>query len=82
MFRAFLVLPMILPLHYPVQNDNSQPKSNDRGQANAEGYHGEVLFDPPNPNDVTEQSDELESDGSGFLEATILDKSVAKEASL
>ena len=46
--------------------DNSQPKGNDRGHANAEGYHGEVLFDPPNPNDVAKQSDELESNGSGF----------------
>ncbi|XP_068737234.1 uncharacterized protein [Montipora capricornis] len=51
--------------------DNSQPKGNDRGHANAEGYHGEVLFDPPNPNDVAEQSDESESNGSGFLEASL-----------
>lgn len=51
--------------------DNSQPKVNDRGHANAEGYHGEVLFDLPNPNDVAEQSDELESNGSGFLEASL-----------
>ena len=51
--------------------DNSQPKGNDRGHANAEGYHGEVLFDPPNANDVAEQSDELESNGSGFLEASL-----------
>ena len=51
--------------------DNSQPKGNDRGHANAEGYHGEVLFDPPNRNDVAEQSDELESNGSGFLEASL-----------
>ena len=53
--------------------DNSQPiaKGNDRGHVNAEGYHGEVLFDPPNPNDVAEQSDELESNGSRFLEASL-----------
>ena len=51
--------------------NNSQPKGNDRGHVNSDGYHGEVLFDPPNPNDVAEQSDELESHGSGFLEASL-----------
>ena len=49
--------------------DNSQPKGSDRGHVNAEEYHGEVLFDQPNPSDVAEQSDELES--SGFREASL-----------
>lgn len=51
--------------------DNGQPKGNDRGHANAEEYHGEDLFDSPNPSDVAEQSDKLESNGSGFLEASL-----------
>ena len=49
---------------------NGQPKGNDRGHANAEEYHGEVSFDSPNPSDVAEESDELESNGSGLLEAS------------
>jgi len=47
--------------------DNGQPlKGNDRGHA--EDYHGELLLDPPNPSDVVEQSDELDS--SEFIEAS------------
>ena len=49
---------------------NGQPKGNDRGYANTEEYHGEVSFDSPNPSDVAEESDELESNGSGLLEAS------------
>ena len=50
--------------------DNGQPKGNHRGHANAKEYYGEPLFDPPNPSDVVEQSDELDSTGSEFLEAS------------
>lgn len=51
--------------------DNGQPKGNDhRGHANAEEYHEELLFDPPNPS-VVQQSDELDSNGSEFLEASL-----------
>lgn len=50
--------------------DNGQPpKGNDRGHA--EDYHGELLFDLPNPSDVVEQSDELDSIGSEFIEASL-----------
>ena len=50
---------------------NGQPKGNERGHANTEEYHGEVSFDSPNPSDVAEESDELESNGSGLLEASV-----------
>ena len=51
--------------------DNGQPKGNDhRGHANAEEYQEELLFDSPNPS-VVEQSDELDSNGSEFLEASL-----------
>ena len=57
--------------------DNGQPKGNVRDHANAVEYPEELLFDPPpnpcgpNPCDVVEQNDELDSNGSGFLEASL-----------
>ena len=57
--------------------DNGQPEGNLRDHANAEEYPDELLFDPPpnscgpNPCDVVEQNDELDSNGSGFLEASL-----------
>ena len=69
---AYKFVEVIVPLLAAEEAiDNSQAKGNDRGHANAEGYHGEILFDPPNPNDVAEESDEFESNGSGFLAASL-----------
>ena len=52
--------------------DNGQPKGNVRDHAKAEEYPEELLFDPPpNPCDVVEQNDELDSNGSGFLNASL-----------
>lgn len=57
--------------------DNGQPKGYVRDHVNAEEYPEELLFDPlpnpcgPNPCDVVEHNDELDSNGSGFLEASL-----------
>ena len=51
--------------------NNGQPKADDRSHANAEEFLGELLFYPPNPSGGVDQSDELDSNGTEFLEACL-----------